>query len=178
MTFGSAWRRGSAPNEASEYHHWLLLILTQKHARAVNTFTHRQPMFLTVYSLILLWLLLRGDLRGWNWTSLGRSLVFCDCFFFISLCFLFVCFCCFLAAPAVRAPRRVGRRWTRCQEMMSWPASPLTLVCVWHSCTIEVWLCRPGCYCACVHVCVQIALVCGRILHSVCVHEETVPQQL
>lgn len=66
----------------------------QTRTRAVNTFTHTQPMFLTLCSLILLRLLLRSDLRGWNWTSLGRSLadrdVFCVCFAFVLLCF-FVC---------------------------------------------------------------------------------------
>lgn len=162
---------------------------TQTRTRAVNTFTHTQPMFLTLCSLILLRLLLRSDLRGWNWTSLGRSLadrdVFCVCFLLLFCCvFLFVCFLIlFFAAPAVRTPRRVGRRWAPCQEMMSWPASPLTLVCVFDTpvlfrcdCAVPDATARV-CMCACgLHL--WRVCVCGRILHSVCVHEEIVPQQL
>lgn len=110
----------------------------------------------------------------------GTELVWDARSFFVSVLFLFSCvflFCTFsfffFAAPAVTTPWRVGRLWTLCQEMMSWPASPLTLVCVWHSSTIEVWLCCPGCYCACVHVCGQ-----EDCSLCVCVHEEIVPQQL
>lgn len=106
MTFGSKWRRRSAPNEASQPPPPLTPFNpdTGTQARAVNTFTHRQPMFFTLYSLLLLWLLLRGDLRGWNWTSLGRWLVFlwvfCFCFLvflfcmFLLLFFFFCCSCC------------------------------------------------------------------------------------
>lgn len=68
----------------------------QTRTRAVNTFTHTQPMFLTLCSLILLRLLLRSDLRGWNWTSLGRSLARSqiETFFVCVFCFCFLVFFC------------------------------------------------------------------------------------
>lgn len=85
-------------------------------------------------------------------------LLFCCIFLFV--CFLIL----FFAAPAVRTPRRVGRRWAPCQEMMSWPASPLTLVCVFD--TLVLFRCDCAVPDATARVCM---CACGLHLWRVCV---------
>lgn len=195
MTSGREWRRRSVPNEASYHHHRLLLIPTHTnvHTGCEHIYTHTTHVFnpLQPHSASTPTEIrpARVELNqsGTIARSLARSQIetFFVCVLLLFCCvFLFVCFLIlFFAAPAVRTPRRVGRRWAPCQEMMSWPASPLTLVCVFD--TLVLFRCDCAvpdatarvCMCACgLHL--WRVCVCGRILHSVCVHEEIVPQQL